>query len=197
MDKTVITGQEVRKKLTEGVKNLVQPVKMTLGAKGRLVGIFDSLKGLHVTKDGYTIAKNYKEDGDKARAVAIEMTQQAINNTNSTVGDATTTTAIMCEVLIEKGLRLVDQGVNPLKIKEGMDKGLAFVKDKIEKMSIPVKDKIEKIATISGNNRSDIGAFIKRAFDVAGKHENSSIKVFETTDEVTTVEEVNGYKIEK
>jgi chaperonin GroEL len=198
MDKISIIGGDVRKQLKSGTDKLVNPVKITLGAKGRLVGLYDSIqRKLHVTKDGYTIAKNFKFESNKVETIAIEMVQQAINNTNSVVGDATTTTAIMCQSLVSVGLELVEAGANPLELKLGMEDGLEFVKKEIQKMQSPVKDSIEKIATISGNNRKDVGENISKAFDVAGRDENSSIKVLITTDEKTEIEEVSGYKLEK
>lgn len=197
MDKISKYSEEVRDGLMSGVDKLVTPIKITLGAKGRLVAIYDSIRGLHVTKDGYTISKNIQYQSDKLETIAIELVQQAVNNTNSTVGDATTTTAIMCQVLINQGLLEISRGADPMEIKKGMEQGLKFVIEEIKKVSTPIKDSIKKIATISGNNRQDVGEIIEKAFNIAGTNENSSIKILETTDNTTTVEEVNGYKIEK
>ncbi len=197
MDKISKYGEEVRKGLISGVNQLVKPVRVTLGAKGRLVGIYDSRTGSHVTKDGYTIARSIDVSKDKIAAMSIDLVNQAIKKTNDLVGDATTTTAILCQQLITKGLNNISNGADPLKLKEGIELGLDFVVKEIANVSTPVKDRIEQIATISGNNNAEIGATVAQAFEYAGNHEDSSIKVLATDDEKTTIETVSGYKIDK
>ena len=61
MDKEVIYAKELRESLKKGADMICDPVKSTLGAKGRLVAIYDSLRGLHVTKDGFTVAKSIQK----------------------------------------------------------------------------------------------------------------------------------------
>ena len=197
MDKITKYGPDVREGLKSGVSKLVGPVKVTLGAKGKLVGIFDSRTGSHVTKDGYTIAKNFDVSGDKIEALAVDLVNQAIKKTNDLVGDATTTTAILCEQLVVRGLSTIANGDDPLKIKEGIDLALDFATKEISDCSIPVENRIKQIATISGNNNKFIGETIAKAFEFAGTHEESSIKVFATDDNETTIETVSGYKIDK
>ena len=197
MDKVSIFGNDVREGLISGVSKLVDPVKITLGAKGKLVGIFDSFKGSHITKDGYTIAKSISVDSNKLEALAIDMVNQVIKNTNEVVGDATTTTAIIAQYLIEKGLKNIMIDVDPLKLREGINLGLKFAVDEIKKVSVPVKDKIEEIATISGNNNAEIGGIVAEAFEFAGENEDSSIKIIPTTDNTTSVEKISGYKLQK
>ena len=148
MDKKTLYGQDVRDGLKSGVDQLVDPVKITLGAKGKLVGIYDSRTGSQVTKDGYSIAKTIDVSGDKIAALSIDLVNQAIKKTNDLVGDATTTTAILCQSLIKKGLNNIANDVDPLKLKEGVELGLEFAVKRISDMSIPVKDKIKQIATI-------------------------------------------------
>ncbi len=199
MDKISYYGQDVRDGLISGVNKLVDPVRITLGAKGKVVGIYDSRigKGSHVTKDGFIIAKNISVDSNKLEALAIDIVNQAIEKTNDDVGDATTTTAIIAQYLINKGLKNISNDTDPLKLKEGINLGLKFAVKEIEKVSIPVKDKIEEIATISGNNDRDIGRIIAEAFKFAGEHEQSSIKIIPTTDNKTSVQEISGYKLQK
>ena len=197
MDKISKYGQNVRDGLSSGVNKLVDPVKITLGAKGKLVGIYDSRTGSHITKDGYTIARSIDVSQDKTEAMAIDLVNQAIKKTNDLVGDATTTTAILCQQLINRGLKSIANDVDPLKLKTGIDRGLEFAKERIKQLSIPVEDKIKQIATISGNNNEFIGETIAEAFSHAGNHADSSIKVLATDDEKTSIQTVNGYKLDK
>lgn len=197
MDKESRFGRDVRKGLMAGVDELVDPVKITLGAKGKLVGIFDSMNGVSVTKDGYTIAKNIKHDSDKLMSLSIGLVMEAIAKTNKNVGDATTTTAILCQELIRRGLNSIDVDVDPLKLKQGIDDAMRVTIKELALASIPVEDRIKDIATISGNNNPFIGETIAKAFEYAGNHEESSVKVVLTDEPTTTVETVSGYKIEK
>jgi chaperonin GroEL len=197
MDKEVKYGKEVRTELIKGVNMICNPVKSTLGAKGRLVAIFDSLRGLHVTKDGFTVAKSIRNDSNKLQSIAINIVMQAIDNTNTTVGDATTTTAIFCQHLVNEGFSAINNGHEPLELIKGIEQALAHVTSEIKLRSVPVEDKIAEIAKISGNNRDDIGEILNQAFLTAGTHEESSIKCYLTEDEKTTVDFQTGYKIER
>ena len=197
MDKISKYNKEVRDGLSSGVNKLVDIVRSTLGAKGKLVGIFDSQEGLHVTKDGYTVAQSVRVDSNKLETIGIRLVNEAITNTNSVVGDSTTTTGILCQEMINRGFDKINKGANPLKLKEGLELGLDFARKSLEETSEPVEDKISEIATISGNNNKEIGKIIGEAFDAAGTHEESSIKVYDTTDDKTTVEIINGYKLAK
>jgi len=198
MDKEVKFGRDVRVGLMSGVDKLVDPVKITLGAKGKLVGIYDSrsMKS-HVTKDGYTIAKSIEEGSNKLKSLAISLVNEAIAKTNEDVGDATTTTAILCQKLINQGLKSIEVDVDPMKLKKGMDDAMIKTIAMIKEVSVPVDDMIRNIATISGNNNLFIGDTIAEAFMHAGNHEESSIKVVLTDEPKTIVETVSGYKLEK
>ena len=197
MDKESRFGRDVRKGLIAGVDELVNPVRITLGAKGKLVGIFDSMNGVSVTKDGYTIAKNIKRDSDKLMSLSIGLVMEAIKKTNKNVGDATTTTAILCQQLINRGLNSIDVDVDPMKLKQGIDDAMRVTIKELALASTPVADRIKDIATISGNNNPFIGETIAKAFEHAGNHEDSSVKVILTDESKTTVETVSGYKVEK
>lgn len=197
MNKECIFGQGVRDGLKSGTKKLVDPVRITLGAKGRLVGIYDSRYGSHITKDGFQIAKSFDISDNKLEALAIDMVNQAIKKTNDLVGDATTTTAILCQELITRGLNNISNDADPLKLKEGIDTALEFAVKEIAKASIPIDNRIKEIAKISGNNKEFIGETIAKAFEFSGLHAESSIEVLATDDNKTSISTVSGYQLDK
>ena len=57
MSKEIIFGEDVRKKLEEGVNKLANTVKVTLGPKGRNVILERKFGSPLITNDGVTIAR--------------------------------------------------------------------------------------------------------------------------------------------
>ena len=57
MAKNVMYDEDARSKLKAGVDKLANAVRVTMGPKGRNVGIGKEFGAQHITKDGVTIAK--------------------------------------------------------------------------------------------------------------------------------------------
>ena len=75
-NKQLSFGTEARNKMMEGINELGNAVKVTLGPKGRNVVIVDDM-GMrpHVTKDGVTVAKSFKF-ADQQKNVGLQMIKE-------------------------------------------------------------------------------------------------------------------------
>lgn len=196
--KKLVFGEEARQKLKSGVDTVANAVKVTLGPSGRNVVISDFHgDNPQVTKDGVSVAKSIQVE-DPLENVGVEMIKGVARKTVNDAGDGTTTATVLAQSMVKHGLDAVRDGFNPMDIKRGMDKAVAIVVAKIKEISKKVDgdvEKIKNIATISANNDAVIGGLIAEAFAKIGDNGVISIKESHTAD--TTIEVVDGMKIDK
>ena len=113
-------------KLISGVDKLCSTVSLTLGPKGKNVVINNNGKPV-ITNDGVTIAKAFKLE-DEIENLGCEIAKQASIETNMIAGDGTTTALVLTKSLLINGIELMQQQVNPVEIKKGMNVALQKVK---------------------------------------------------------------------
>jgi len=197
MNKELKFDVSAKKALISGMSRLAKAVGSTLGPKGQCVILDAYSNGLpHVTKDGVTVAKNISVD-DKFENVGITLLRQAALNTVDSVGDATTTSTVLAFKMVENAFSTYLQGIRNLSsLKKGISIASNFVKDIIEKASIPIKkEDITKIASISANNDSEIGELVADVFDKVGL--DGVITVEESPNNHTTVDVTKGMQFER
>ena len=179
MNKMLLFDEDARRKIQEGINVVAKAVKVTLGPKGRNVILDQEYGQPHITKDGVSVAKEI-ELKDKYQNVGVKLIKSVANKTVQDVGDATTTSTVLTQAIVNEGLKNVTAGANPMDLKRGIDTAVGIVVDYIKEMSLPVEDKIAQVATISANNDKEIGLLIADAVDKVGK------------DGIITVEEAKG-----
>ena len=197
MAKMIAFDQEARDALKRGVSKLAQAVKVTLGPRGRNVIIQKSFGSPTVTKDGVSVAKEIELE-DVYENMGARMVREVASKTSDVAGDGTTTATIMAEAIFNEGLRAVVSGVNPIQLKQGMEKAVADITDKLKSMSISVKNKKEEIAqvgTIAANNDAEIGRLLADAMEKVGK--DGVITVDEGKSLATEVEWVEGMQFDR
>lgn len=205
MNKIVLFGDESRSKLLEGVKKIVNAVKVTMGANGKcvLIGQANYIDGFLipaqtiVSKDGWTVSKHFTlEDVVENRGAML--IKEAATKTVEQAGDATTCTCILAGSMIEEGMALIDAGANSQHLKKGMDAALEYVVEELKKMSIPARGNIQRIrqiATVSANNDSAIGDLIADAFTKIG--DDGVIDIEESKIGKTEIKTFDGFKFDK
>ena len=104
--KKVISNTELETKMVDAIKLLCEPVKSTLGPKGRNAIIDHSAFTPFITNDGVTIAENIASE-DLVINTILELAKEASIKTNETVGDGTTTTLVLLESIFNEGLKLI------------------------------------------------------------------------------------------
>jgi len=203
MNKTIIFDSEARAKVQKGVQTIADAVAVTLGAAGRNVlisrnEVIDYGVGslpVKVTKDGVTVARNVQLN-DLVENVGAMMMREASEKTMSSAGDGTTSTIILGRAMVDEGIKLINEGVNPMEIKRGIDAGVAYVVEELKNIAIPVNDDVEtvrKIATVSANNDPSIGNLVAEAFEKIGK--DGIINIEEAKSTSTSVKIIDGFEI--
>lgn len=182
MAKEILFNTEARDLLKQGVDELANAVKVTLGPKGRNVIIEKKFGAPHITKDGVSVAKEIELSNAFANTGA-QMVKSVASKTGDDAGDGTTTATVLAQSIVSVGLKNVTAGANPMDLKRGIDKAVAAVVENIKSQAEAVGndfDKIEQVATISANNDSEIGKHIAEAMKKVSK------------DGVITIEEAKG-----
>lgn len=177
MAKQIIYGEEARKALLNGVNQLADTVKITLGPKGRNVVLDKKFGAPLITNDGVTIAKEIELE-NAFENMGAQLVKEVSTKTNDVAGDGTTTATLLAQALIREGMKNVAAGANPMVVKKGIQKAVEVaVKNIIENSKkITGNEDIARVATISADDEF-IGKLIAQAME----------KV--TSDGVITVEE--------
>lgn len=196
MAKMIAFDQEAREAIRRGVSKLARAVKVTLGPKGRNVILQKSFGSPTVTKDGVTVAKEVDLE-DVYENMGARMVREVASKTSDVAGDGTTTATVMAEAIFNEGLRGVVAGVNPVHMKQGIEKAVEDITAKLQKMSIKVKDKAEmaNVAAIASNNDREIGELLAGAMEKVGK--DGVITVDEGKSLATEVEWVEGMQFDR
>ncbi|GET27518.1 chaperonin GroEL [Prolixibacter sp. NT017] len=188
---------EARELLKQGVDQLADAVKVTLGPKGRNVIIDKKFGAPQVTKDGVTVAKEI-ELSDAYANMGAQLVKEVASKTGDDAGDGTTTATVLAQSIINVGLKNVTAGANPMDLKRGIDKAVAKVVQSIKDQSKTVGDdysKIEQVARISANNDFEIGKLIAEAMEKV--HKEGVITVEEAKGTETYVEVVEGMQFDR
>ena len=169
MAKMIAFDQEARDAMRRGVSKLARAVKVTLGPKGRNVILQKSFGSPTVTKDGVTVAKEVDLE-DVYENMGARMVREVASKTSDVAGDGTTTATVLAESIFNEGLRAVVAGVNPVQMKQGIEKAVSDIADKLKKMSIAINSKKEmaQVGTVASNNDTEIGELLAEAMDKVG-----------------------------
>ena len=124
MSKKIYHYRDIKDKIIRAVDMIANPVIQTLSPKGGNVIYEDKNGDQFVTNDGVTIARNIILDDPIENAI-VNIIKHASLRTNSEAGDGTTTSILLSQNLIKSGLKLIDEGWNPIELKKEFEKRLA------------------------------------------------------------------------
>jgi chaperonin GroEL len=197
MAKEIKYNIDARALLKEGVDQLADAVKVTLGPKGRNVVLEKKFGAPQITKDGVTVAKDI-ELSDPYKNMGAQMVKEVASKTGEIAGDGTTTATVLAQAIINVGLKNITAGANPMDVKRGIDKAVEKVIKHLKSQATVIGDdlsKIEQVARISANDDQEIGKLIAEAM---GKvHKEGVITVEESKSTTTYVEVVEGMQFDR
>ena len=195
MAKQIVYGEKSRQIMIEGVNQLANAVKVTLGPKGRNVVLDKKFGSPTITKDGVTVAKEI-ELKDPLENMGAQMVREVASKTSDIAGDGTTTATVLAQAIYREGAKNVVAGANPMDIKRGIDRAVEVVVNNLRKISADVGgDMIAQVGTISANNDVTIGKIIAEAMDKVGK--DGVITVEEAKTLETSLEVVEGMQFDR
>lgn len=194
MAKIYTIGTKAQESLLSGVRQLGELVTVTLGPKGRNVALNRRWVDPIVVHDGVTVAREV-DLADPFENMGAQLVREAASKTVDRAGDGTTTSTLLAWKIFEKGKRYVDDGHNPMIMKDGIDKAVETVTTQLLANATPIQEgDIEKVATISAAS-AQVGKTIAETMKQVGA--DGVITVEDGMDEETTVEYKEGMMFDK
>jgi chaperonin GroEL len=159
--------------------------------------IKDQSGEVKVTKDGVTVAKSFHELEDQVEDLGAQLVKQVSIKSANEAGDGTTTSTLLAATMVEEGLKLINQGSNPVEVKKGIDKYVAQIVEQIKKIAKDVssQDQIQQVATISANGDVEVGNLISTAIEKVGREGIVTIEESKTGE--TSLEIVEGMQFDR
>ncbi|MFB3071824.1 MAG: TCP-1/cpn60 chaperonin family protein, partial [Nitrospirales bacterium] len=196
MPKQLLYGDQARSAILQGVNQLANAVKATLGPKGRNAILDKKFGAPTITKDGVTVAKEI-ELSDPYQNMGAQLVKEVASKTSDVAGDGTTTATVLAQAIYREGVRNISAGANPMELKRGIDKAVEVVIEELKKISKPChsKKEIGQIGSISANNDPTIGDLIAEAMDKVGK--DGVITVEEAKSMSTSLDVVEGMQFDR
>jgi len=196
VSKRLLFRSAAREKILSGATALADAVRITLGPKSKCVLIQKKWGRPIVCNDGITIAKEIELEDPEAN-LGAQMIREASERTGDTVGDGTSTAAILAHAIFAEGLHNVAAGASAVDLKRGLDRGLGVAVKALKSLSRPVASRLEKaqIATISAHNDVTIGELVADAYEKVGPEGVITVEESKTTE--STLEVVEGMQFDR
>ncbi|MFZ4453431.1 chaperonin GroEL [Salibacterium aidingense] len=184
MAKDIKFREDARRSMLNGVDELANAVKVTLGPKGRNVVLEKKFGSPLITNDGVTIAKEIELE-DNFENMGAQLVSEVASKTNDLAGDGTTTATVLAQAMIKEGLKNVTSGANPMIIRKGIEDATKVAIEELRKISKPIEgsEAISQVASVSASS-DEVGQIISEAMGRVGN------------DGVITVEESRGLETE-
>jgi len=192
---TIQDDNEARKNVLAGAELIYNPVKTTLGPKGRNVLIKDKFGKFTVTHDGVTVARsiNLKDD---PKSIGVEIVKEASRKMDE-VGDGTTSVTVLTYHLIKLANELVEKGESPMMIKRELENLLPGLLAKVDAQGIKIKanhEDVKNVATVSVGDEK-LGTLVADLLSEIGF--DGAIAVEVTKELETTSEVIKGYSFDR
>ena len=195
MAKEIKYGAEARNALQNGVNQLADTVRVTLGPKGRNVVLDKQYGAPLITNDGVTIAKEI-ELADGFENMGAQLIKEVAAKTNDVAGDGTTTATVLAQAMVNEGMKNLAAGANPIVLRKGMKKATDKAVQILAEMSQPVagKEQIAKVAAVSSGSE-EVGQMVADAMEKVG--DDGVITVEESKTMETCLETVEGMQFDR
>lgn len=183
-----------RKKLKTGLDVVANAVKLTIGPKGRNVGIELGATPI-IANDGGSIAK-FIQLKDPVENMGAQIIKDVIQKTSEKVGGGRTASAILTQAIIEEGIKVLDKGMNVTLLKKGMQQAVVDITEGLKAIAKPIStpEEIKQIATISTENE-ELGTLIANVIDKIGKDCNVTYEDSQVIGVTSSIED--GIKFDK
>jgi chaperonin GroEL len=194
--KQVLFRSVAREKLLRGATQLADAVRVTLGPKSKSVLLQRKWGAPLVCNDGVTIAKEF-DLKDAEENLGAQMLRQAAERTGETVGDGTSTAALLAHAIFADGVRNVVAGASAIDLKRGLERGAKAAIERLKAISRPVAARKEKaqVATIAAHNDPAIGELVADAMEKVGGEGVITVEESKTTE--TALDVVEGMQFDR
>ena len=169
--KEIKFNSEATESVLKGINIVADAVKSTYGPNGRNVIIDVDNDNPHITKDGVTVANSIQLE-DSFESIGAKLIQGVATKTLKDVGDGTSTATILTQAIINEGIKEIQFGINPFKIKQGIDIAVKEITTRLKEVSTVLPqdaNEVKDIANISANGDIEISNLLYDIFSQIGK----------------------------
>ena len=194
--KQLLFGSDAAIHLRNGVKQLADAVRVTMGPTGRNVVLQKSFGSPAVTKDGVSVSKEV-ELAEPFQNMGAKMVNEVAKKTSDKAGDGTTTATVLAEAIFREGLRHVTSGANPMALQRGILASAQVAASHIDSLATKCKGiaDLRSVATVSANHDVEVGSKIAEAIDKVGKDGVVEVEEGKTAD--IDLDYVDGMQFDK
>ncbi|KAL8433465.1 hypothetical protein ACSSS7_003855 [Eimeria intestinalis] len=194
--KKIILADECRNELLEGIQQVADAVRVTLGPRGRNILLEKEYGPPLIVNDGVTIARNI-ELPSRAHNAGAKLVQEVASTSDEWAGDGTSSTTILTAEIAKKGVEFVNKGHNPIPLQRGIQKAARIMMDEVRNLAKPVKGfgDLLNIATVATSGNAAMGEVIAKAFDKLGNH--AAIVLENNPSQEDNLEFTEGYTFER
>lgn len=168
--KTLSFGLDARLRVLRGTELVARCAALSLGPAGRNA-VMEYEPGLpRVTKDGVTIVKNVST-GSNVQNVGVSLLRRVADSANAHCGDGTTTTTLVTATLFREGVRMLQAGAHPTKMRRGLERGVRAAKEFLEavKQTPPMsREGLFRAAMVATNADERLSAVIADTLAAVG-----------------------------
>lgn len=167
--KRILFDDDARRALGRGIERVAHAVSVTLGPSGRTVILDRGGGSPAVTSDGVTVLREM-ELADPHENAGARLLREAADRTSEAAGDGATTTAVLVHALVREGLKAVAAGVNPLRLKRGIDRALAEAVHGLTAQAVPLEGSgaVRRLAERAAGRHAGLGATVSEALERVG-----------------------------
>eukprot|EP00922_Rhytidocystis_sp_ex-Travisia-forbesii_P035448 GHVS01052611.1.p1 GENE.GHVS01052611.1~~GHVS01052611.1.p1 ORF type:complete len:727 (+),score=202.59 GHVS01052611.1:110-2182(+) len=194
--KDIILAAPCRNSLLEGIQQVADTVKVTLGPRGRNVLLEKEYGPPLIVNDGVTIARNI-ELKDRKHNAGAKLVQEVASSSDDRAGDGTTSTTILTAEIAKKGVDYVNKGHNPIPLQKGMQKASKQLMEEVRRVAKPVEgyEDLLNIATVATSGNMVMGKVIAESFHKLGA--NAAIVLEEIPALEDSLDFTEGYTFER
>jgi len=175
----VIFTPTAHKAMLEGINQMVDVVRPTLGPRPRVIAIDPVVSGKfpEILDDGGTIVRRIIQIPDKDADMGAMLVRQMLWKLHEEVGDGTATAAVIFQTVYQQGQYHLAQGGNAMPLRRYLEDGMRVILDQMNSMAMPVDGK-EMLAQIATTVCPDppLAKVLGEIFDIIGEHGTLDIR---------------------
>jgi chaperonin GroEL len=162
-----------RTALRRGFNVIADMMEVALGPRGRLVAVArdNPRRAPELLTDGATIARRFLGLPSRWETMGAFLARHIAWRMEEAVGDGATTAVVIARQVLNEMDRMTAAGYNPMRVRRGVEKGLALLLEELASLTQPLDapDQIIALATAIAGDET-LGKYIEEIFDTVGPY---------------------------
>ena len=170
----VVFQPKVYKGMQDGINQVVNALRPTLGPQPRIVAIA-RVEGRNDSPElldsGGVIARRILELPHRDADMGAMYLRHLLWRIHEDVGDGTVTAAVLFQAIYNEGVRYITAGGNAMMLRQHLENGMRLILAELEQMAVPLTEP-EKLAQMAESvcYDTEIARQLGKIFDLIGEH---------------------------